>query len=131
MGKFRRSVHMTDERKTTYSSTYKTLAVQWLNVPLCFVSSSVVADSFRLRNRQLLVAAKRWGKSPFGTIFPNDRSATPTAGKPSWLRHDILPTVAFDGFRRGVKNSFRNDVKAKRSLPANLKNRAKQETKQN
>jgi hypothetical protein len=26
---------------------------------LCFVSSSVVADSFRLRNRQLLVAAKR------------------------------------------------------------------------
>ena len=40
-------------------STYKKLAVQWLNEALCFVSSSVVADSFRLRNRQLLVAAKR------------------------------------------------------------------------
>jgi hypothetical protein len=41
------------------NSTYKKLAVQWLNEHLCFVSSSVVADSFRLRNRQLLVAAKR------------------------------------------------------------------------
>ena len=41
------------------NSTYKKLAVQWLNEALCFVSSAVVADSFRLRNRQLLVAAKR------------------------------------------------------------------------
>jgi hypothetical protein len=41
------------------NSTYKKLAVQWLNEALCFVSSFVVADSFRLRNRQLLVAAKR------------------------------------------------------------------------
>ena len=44
----------------TANSTYKKLAVQWLNEALCFVSSSVVADSFRLRNRQLLVAAKRY-----------------------------------------------------------------------
>ena len=50
---------MTDERKTGANSTYKKLAVQWLNEALCFVSSSVVADSFVLRNRQLLVAAKR------------------------------------------------------------------------
>ncbi len=50
-------------RKTTgANSTYKKLAVQWLNEALCFVSSSVVADSFRLRNRQLLVAAKRYGQ---------------------------------------------------------------------
>ena len=35
------------------------VVVQWLNEALCFVSSSVLADSFRLRNRQLLVAAKR------------------------------------------------------------------------
>jgi hypothetical protein len=41
------------------NSTYKKLAVQWLNKHLCFASSSVVADSFVLRNRQLLVAAKR------------------------------------------------------------------------
>ena len=34
--------------------------VQWLNEALCFVSSFVVADSFRLRNRQLLVAVKRY-----------------------------------------------------------------------
>jgi hypothetical protein len=46
-------------RKATHNSTYKKLAVQWLNEALSFVSSSVLADSFRLRNRQLLVAAKR------------------------------------------------------------------------
>ena len=64
----------------------------------------------------------RWEKSPFGTIFPNDRSASPTAGKPSLLSHDVLPTVAFDAFRKGVKNSFRNDDKAERSLANSLKN---------
>jgi hypothetical protein len=48
------------EINTTANSTYKKLAVQWLNEALCFVSSSVLADSFRLRNRQLLVAAKRY-----------------------------------------------------------------------
>jgi hypothetical protein len=51
---------MTVERKTAYKSTYKKLAVQLLNIALCFASSSVVADSFRLRNRQHLVAAKRY-----------------------------------------------------------------------
>jgi len=49
----------TVDRRPAGNSTYKKLAVQWLNEALCFVSSSVVADSFRLRNRQLLVAAKR------------------------------------------------------------------------
>ena len=43
----------------TANSTYKKLAVRWLNKVLCFVSSSVLADSFVLRNRQLLVAANR------------------------------------------------------------------------
>jgi len=46
-------------RTPAANSTYKKLAVQWLNEALCFVSSLVVADSFVLRNRQLLVAAKR------------------------------------------------------------------------
>ncbi len=45
---------------TAYNSTYKKLAVQLLNEALCFVSSSVLADSFVLRNRQLLIAAKRY-----------------------------------------------------------------------
>jgi hypothetical protein len=49
-------------RKTTANSTYKKLAVKWLNEHLCFVSSSVLADSLVLRNRQLLVAAKRYGQ---------------------------------------------------------------------
>jgi hypothetical protein len=43
-----------------YNSTYKKLAVQWLNEALCFVSRSVVTDNFVLRNRQLLVAANRY-----------------------------------------------------------------------
>jgi hypothetical protein len=47
-------------RSPAHNSTYKKLAVQWLNEALCFVSNSVVADSFRLRNRQLLVAANRY-----------------------------------------------------------------------
>ena len=59
-----------------------------------------------------------WEKSPFRTIFPNDRSATPTVGKPSLLSHDVLPTVGFDAFLMRVKNSQRNDDKAERSLAA-------------
>jgi len=47
------------DRRPAYNSTYKKLAVQWLNKALCSVSSSVVADSLVLRNRQLLVAANR------------------------------------------------------------------------
>jgi hypothetical protein len=45
-------------RTTGYNSSYKKSAVQWLIEALYFVSSSVVADSLVLRNRQLLVAAK-------------------------------------------------------------------------
>ncbi len=55
-------------RSSTGNSTYKKLAVQWLNEAfpkkrdkLCPENrDSVQADSFRLRNRQLLVAANRW-----------------------------------------------------------------------
>jgi hypothetical protein len=47
------------KKQRTANSTYKKLAVQWLNEALYFVSSAVLADSFVLRNRQLLVAAKR------------------------------------------------------------------------
>lgn len=50
----------TKDRSTAGNSTYKKLAVQWLFEALSFVSSSLLADSFRLRNRQLLVAAKRY-----------------------------------------------------------------------
>ncbi len=51
---------ITTEKTPAGNSTYKKLAVQWLNEVLCLVLSSEVADSFRLRNRQLLVAAKRY-----------------------------------------------------------------------
>ena len=53
------TTHFLTDRRATDKSTYKKLAVQWLYEALCSVSSSVVAYSFRLRNRQLLVAAKR------------------------------------------------------------------------
>jgi len=46
-------------KKPAHNRTYKKLAVQLLNEALCFASSSVLADSFVLRNRQLLIAAKR------------------------------------------------------------------------
>ena len=55
----RNKENLTNERTPAHNSTYKKLAVQRLNEALCFVSSSVLADSFVLRNRQLLVAAKR------------------------------------------------------------------------
>ena len=45
--------------KSAHNSTYKKLAVHWLNEVMYFVLSLVRADSFRLRNRQLLVATKR------------------------------------------------------------------------
>jgi hypothetical protein len=54
------TTHTRTNRKPADNSTYKKLAVQWLNEHLCFVSSVVLADSFVLRNRQLLVAAKRY-----------------------------------------------------------------------
>jgi hypothetical protein len=47
------------DRRASGNSGFKKLAVQWLNEHLCFVSSSVLADSLVLRNRQLLKPAKR------------------------------------------------------------------------
>ena len=44
----------------TPNSTYKKLAVQWLNEVQFFNQNFVLADSFVLRNRQLLVAAERY-----------------------------------------------------------------------
>jgi len=69
---------MRTKKITAQNSTYKKLAVQGLNEALCFVPSFthtgfifngirepfgvVVADSLVLRNRQLLVAAKRYAQ---------------------------------------------------------------------
>jgi hypothetical protein len=52
------------KRTTTHNSNYPQVAVQWLNEALCFVASSVLADSFVLRKRQLLVAANRYRAFP-------------------------------------------------------------------
>jgi len=40
-----------DTKSPAGNSTYKKLEVQWIIEALCFVSSSVLADSFVLRNR--------------------------------------------------------------------------------
>jgi hypothetical protein len=53
---------MGQKRIAACNSTYKKLAVLWLNEALCFVSSFVVVGSLVLRNRQLLVAANRYGQ---------------------------------------------------------------------
>lgn len=55
-------------RRAAANSEFKKLAVQWLNESLCFVSISVVADSFVLRNRQLLKPAKRY-LQPYETPY--------------------------------------------------------------
>ena len=51
---------MVVRKARTHNSGFKKLAVQWLIEHLCFVSSVVLADSFVLRNRQLLKPTKRW-----------------------------------------------------------------------
>jgi len=53
---------MTVDRRPAYNSTYKKLAVQWLNEVRFFNQTLVQVDSFVLRNRQLLIAAKRYGQ---------------------------------------------------------------------
>jgi len=68
------------KRTTAYNSTYKKLAVQWLNEALCFVSSLVLADSLVLRNRQLLVARK-----PLQNLAAT--SELYTHGRAIWLKH--------------------------------------------
>jgi hypothetical protein len=45
--------------------------VQCLNEALRFVSSSVMADSFVLRDRQLLAATNRYRSSKKTTCYPN------------------------------------------------------------
>jgi hypothetical protein len=52
----------TTERTPAGNSGLAKVAVQWLIEHLFFVSSSVVADSFVLRNRHLRQAAKRYGQ---------------------------------------------------------------------
>jgi hypothetical protein len=50
------------------NSSYKKLAVQWLNEVQFFNQTFVKVESFVLRNRQLLIAAKRYVKSPVNVI---------------------------------------------------------------
>lgn len=49
-------------RRTGGNSTYKKLAVHWLNEVQFFNQTFVQVESFVLRNRQLLIAAKRYGQ---------------------------------------------------------------------
>ncbi len=49
----------TVDRRPAGNSTYKKLAVQWLNEVQFFNQTFVQVDSFVLRNRQLLIAANR------------------------------------------------------------------------
>ena len=50
-------------RTPGHNSTYKKLAVQWLNEVQFFNQTFVQADSLVLRNRQLLIAANRYAQA--------------------------------------------------------------------
>jgi len=50
---------MTTDITPAGNSTYKKLAVQWLNEVQFFNQTIVQVESFELRNRQLLIAAFR------------------------------------------------------------------------
>jgi hypothetical protein len=57
-------ITMTNTTRTpAANSTYKKLAVQWLNEVQFFNQTFVQVDSFVLRNRQLLIAANRYKQS--------------------------------------------------------------------
>jgi hypothetical protein len=49
-----------ENRKTGYNRLGKKKRVQWLNEALCFVSSSVLADSLVLRNPLFRQAPNRY-----------------------------------------------------------------------
>ena len=53
-------LHILLTRTTGYNSTYPKVAVQWLNLALCFYQSFSLVDSEVLRNRHLRVAANRY-----------------------------------------------------------------------
>jgi len=53
----------TTDRTPAPNSTYKKLAVQWLNEVQFFNQTFVQADSLVLRNRQLLIAANRYAQA--------------------------------------------------------------------
>ncbi len=66
----------TDEKEhRSDNSTYKKLAVQWLNEVQIFNQTFVQVDSFVLRNRQLLIAAKRYqqGEENTATMKMTDK----------------------------------------------------------
>jgi hypothetical protein len=48
-----------NKKQRTANSTYKKLAVQWLNEVQFFNQTFMQVESFVLRNRQLLLAANR------------------------------------------------------------------------
>jgi hypothetical protein len=91
------------QESTGYNSTYPKGGVSCSKDSFVDNQTLVFLIKFCGKSPALRVAAKRWEKSPFGTIFPNDRPATPTVGKPSLHSHDAFPTAAFDAFRIGAK----------------------------
>ena len=95
----------TDERITGYNSTYKKLAVQWLNEALFFVSSFVVADSFRLRNRQLLVAANRCRRFQTSNITCfGIKTKTSANQKPSKQSREAIKATEAKEYERNEKS---------------------------
>ena len=64
-----------DRRKTTGNRRLAKKRVQWYIEALCFVSSSVLADSLVLRNPLLRQAPKRYQQLFGGTATSNFRNS--------------------------------------------------------
>ena len=93
------------ERKAVANRRLAKKRLQCLNEALCFISSSVLADSFMLRNPLLRQARKRYGLAIFQGIvtfcslhflFP-DLSTT-------WLSISVIAVIALCG-RKNYKLS--------------------------
>ena len=96
------------------NSTYKKLAVQWLNEVQFFNQTFVQVDSFVLRNRQLLIAAKRWCSSPTTSLSKSILSVIAGASAicPPWRK--LIPPIQkkiqkkFVQFKKSYNFKFHN-----------------------
>ena len=78
--------------------------------------NSGLASLLVFRCRNFFFSKKLYLSGRNSVRFAATQARQRDVGKPSLLSHDVLPTVGFDAFQIGAKNSFRNDDKAERSL---------------
>src|SRR5690606_8507429 len=113
----------TKEGRPAGNSVYVAIAGEVVNRRSVILRNIVLNGKVSASNPLLHIHAKRWEKSPFGTIFPNDRPAPPPVGKPSLHSHDAFPTAAFDAFRCGAFGSSPKRRQSRAVISGNLNRR--------